>query len=70
MTWRQRLQTAAKRFWGRRFDVCVLLGAGAIAAGVALIYPPAGVITAGVAAASWGIVGARTEAAERRRVNR
>lgn len=67
MKLRQLLQTTAKALWGRRYDLCLAVGAAAVAIGIGCIYWPAGVIGAGLGLSAWGIMGARTEAAERRR---
>ena len=56
------LRAALEAVWGRRYDLCALLGAGAVAYGIGCIYWPAGVITGGLAVSAWGVVGARAEA--------
>lgn len=61
------MKRLAAALWGRRYDVMVLLGVAACVVGIAAVYWPAAVITGGLAAVILGAVGARTEAAERRR---
>lgn len=64
---RRAFQTAGKTIWGRRFDLCLWTGGVTIAIGIGCIYWPAGVIVAGAGIAWWGLIGARAEAAERRK---
>lgn len=63
---RQLVTAAARVTWGRRFDLCIWAGGAVVAGGIGCVYWPAGVIVAGGALATWGVIGARTEAAERR----
>ena len=50
----------------RRYDLALAIGVAIAAVGIACIYWPAGLIVAGAAIGWWGVIGARTEAAERR----
>lgn len=60
------LVRVARGIWSSRYDLFVAAGGAAVAVGIGCIYWPAGIITAGAAVAWWGLLGARTEAAERR----
>jgi hypothetical protein len=50
--------------WTRRYDIAAWIGVAVMAAGIAAIYPPAGVIVAGFGLLVWGIIGSKAEAKE------
>lgn len=64
---RHLLTAAARGLWGRRFDLCIWVGGVVVASGIGCVYWPAGVIVAGAGLGYWGVIGARTEALERRK---
>lgn len=56
----RRLRALGGPLWARRHDAVTLSGVGLVAFGVAEIYQPAGIVTAGLAVITWGLLGAWT----------
>jgi hypothetical protein len=63
------MRRLGRAVWTRRYDLAALAGGVAIACAVGTVFLPAGVIVGGGLCILWGILGARVEAAERRRAS-